>query len=83
MRTGIPVKVLGYNQFNNCLELQAAYKESQGRIATFEKVLRERTPLGSIDEVEDFGNYLNTLSVRTNVYSELKVLTHYRCLWKN
>jgi hypothetical protein len=48
-------------------ELQAAYKESQGKIATFEKVLRERTPLGSIDEVDDFGNYLNTLSMRTNV----------------
>jgi hypothetical protein len=49
------------------VELQAAYKESQGRIAGFEKVLRERTPLGSIDEVEDFANYLNTLSARTNV----------------
>jgi 5'-3' exonuclease len=67
---------LDYNHFNNCVELQAAYKESQGRITTFEKVLRERTPLGSIDEVEDFRNYLNTLSVRTNVNSKFKVLTH-------
>jgi len=50
-----------------CEELQAAYKESQGRIATFEKALRERTPLGSIDQVDDFGNYLNNLSVRTDV----------------
>lgn len=48
-------------------ELQAAYKESQGRIANFEKALREWTPLGSIDEVDDFGNYLSTLSMRTNV----------------
>ena len=48
-------------------ELQAAYKESQAKISTFEKVLRERTPLGSIDQVDDFGNYLNNLSMRTNV----------------
>ena len=71
-----PSNSLDHNQFNNCLELQAAYKESQGRIATFEKVLRELTPLGSIDEIEDFGNYLNTLSVRTNVNSEPNVLIH-------
>jgi hypothetical protein len=50
-----------------CVELQAAYKESQARIATFERLLRERTPLASIDDVDDFGNYLNTLSMRTNV----------------
>lgn len=54
-----------------CLELQAAYKESQARIVTFEKLLRERTPLTSIDDVDDFGNYLNTLSMRTNVHSLL------------
>jgi hypothetical protein len=65
MRRGILV-ILFKCSFNR-LELQAAYKESQGRIAIFEKVLRERTPLGSIDEVDDFGNYLNTLSLRTNV----------------
>ena len=51
------------------VELQQAYKESQGRIALFEKVLRERTPLTSIDDTEDFSNYLNTLSIRTNVIS--------------
>ena len=54
------------------VELQAAYKESQGRIAAFEKILRERTPLGSINEVEDFANYLNTLSARTNVTGMLE-----------
>jgi hypothetical protein len=65
MRTDILVNLFKCS-FNR-LELQAAYKESQGRISSFEKVLRERTPLGSIDEVDDFGNYLNTLSLRTNV----------------
>jgi hypothetical protein len=50
-----------------CLELQAAYKETQAKIATFEKVLKERTPLGSIDQVEDFANFLSNLSMRTNV----------------
>ena len=68
MRIAIPVcSPMGVGEWTDFVELQAAYKESQGRIAGFEKVLRERTPLGSIDEVEDFGNYLNTLSVRTNV----------------
>jgi len=67
MKTDIRVSHV-FNFFTDIIEeLQAAYKESQARIATFEKVLRERTPLGSIDEVDDFGNYLNTLSMRTNV----------------
>ena len=55
-------------------ELQAAYKESQTKITTFEKVLRERTPLGSIDQVGDFGNYLNNLSMRTNVCPTLTLI---------
>jgi hypothetical protein len=50
-------------------ELQAAYKDSQGRIASFERVLRERTPLGGIDEVEDFASYLDNLTARTEVLS--------------
>jgi len=66
MKTGIQVMTHCNSRLTN-IELQAAYKESQAKIATFEKMLRERTPLGSIDEVEDFSNYLNTLSARTNV----------------
>ncbi len=57
---------------DSSVELQAAYKESQGMIAGFEKVLRERTPLGSINEVDDFANYLNTLSARTKVTGVLE-----------
>lgn len=68
MRRDTPVSHASRNRDSNIYEeLQAAYKESQGRISTFEKVLRERTPLGSIDQVDDFGNYLNNLSVRTDV----------------
>jgi hypothetical protein len=68
MRRDTPVSHVSRNRDSNIYaELQAAYKESQGRITTFEKVLRERTPLGSIDQVDDFGNYLNNLSVRTDV----------------
>ena len=67
MRTDIPVSHVFRNESDMDAELQAAYKESQARIATFEKVLRERTPLGNIDQVADFGNYLNNLSVRTEV----------------
>ena len=63
-------------------ELQAAYKESQAKISTFEKVLRERTPLGSIDQVDDFGNYLNNLLMRTNVCGTLTLIDN-RCLLKN
>jgi hypothetical protein len=65
-----------------CQELQAAYKESQGRIATFEKILKEKTPLASIDQVDDFENYLKNLSTRTDVVPHGSELTR-RCLSKN
>jgi len=66
MRIDILVSV-AVGKWADGVELQQAYKESQGRIATFEKVLKERTPLTSIDDTEDFANYLNNLSMRTTV----------------
>lgn len=63
-------------------ELQTAYKESQAKISAFEKVLRERTPLGSIDQVDDFGSYLNNLLMQTNVSRKLTLIDN-RCLLKN
>lgn len=81
MRIDTPVSRLS-TRTDGYEELQAAYKESQGRIATFEKILRERTPLGGIDQVEDFSNYLNTLSMRTNV-SQFDNIADGRCRLRN
>lgn len=74
MRIDIRVNPLITKCVDSFQELQAAYKESQAKISTFEKVLRERTPLGSIDQVDDFGNYLNNLSTRTNVCRTLTLI---------
>jgi hypothetical protein len=81
MRIDIPVSHSN-TRADRYEELQAAYKEGQSRIAAFEKVLRERTPLGSIDQADDFNNYLNTLSMRTNV-DQLDSLADGRCHLRN